>query len=73
MWSADYEDDEVRRPTHGKSFVVKEKKSYVEGKCLMVGSINLENQEYFTDDGAKSEACFTTKKVSKNIQEKARR
>ena len=34
VWSTDSEDEEVRKPTHGKALLVKEEN--VEGRCLMV-------------------------------------
>ena len=34
VWSADLDDEEVRKPTHGKAMLVKEE--YVARRCLMV-------------------------------------
>lgn len=69
VWSTNFEDEEVQKPTHGKGFVVKEDKSCVGGKCLMVRSTNFESQEYFTDEGAKSKVCYVTKSVKENARE----
>ena len=38
VWSTDSEDDEVRKPSHGKAYVVKEESSG--GKCLMVSNVS---------------------------------
>lgn len=63
VWSTDSKDDEVCQPTHGKRFMVREQKSRIEGKCLMLGSTDFESQWYFTDDGVKSVVCFTVKSI----------
>ena len=36
VWSTDYEDEEFRKPTHGRCFVVKSGALEYEGRCLMV-------------------------------------
>ena len=36
VWSTDFEDEEVRKPTHGKVFVAKEDNIEFAGRCLMV-------------------------------------
>lgn len=38
VWSTDSEDEEVRRPAHGRSFVAKDEGSQLHGRCLMVTS-----------------------------------
>lgn len=65
----DSKDNEVWRSSHGKGFVVKEDKSFVGGKYLMVGSIDSDNQKYFTDEGAKLEVCFSAKSVREHAGE----
>ena len=51
VWSTDFEDEEVRWPTHGNSFVVKEESSLLGGRCLMVTSDASQMRGYTTDSG----------------------
>ena len=38
VWSTELEDNEVRKPTHGRAFVAEEETSQFVGRCLMVKS-----------------------------------
>ena len=49
--STDSEDEEVRKPTHGREFVVKSEGSEVAGRCLMVTVGVSHMRGYTTDDG----------------------
>ena len=49
VWSTDSEDDDVRRPTHGKVFVAKEESSQFIGRCLMVTDELSQLHGYATD------------------------
>mgnify|MGYP001557248895 CR=1 FL=1 len=51
VWSTDSEDEEVRRPSHGRSFVAKDEGSSFSGRCLMVTSEVSETRGYATDSG----------------------
>ena len=48
VWSTDSEDDEVRKPSHGKAYVAKGDES--SGKCLMVTDVS-QMRGYNTDGG----------------------
>ena len=50
VWSTDLEDDEIRKPTHGK--------------CLMVQNGVSDQRGYATDGGEASKSCFSAKTVS---------
>ena len=70
MWSIDSEDEEVRKPTHGKAMLVKEE--YAVGKCLMVTEGVSQMRGYTTDGGLEDEKeqedrCFAAKPVSAQI------
>lgn len=77
VWSTDSEDEQVRKTTHVECFVVIKEKVNKEvdvigiakgGTCLMVGSVSSESHGYFTDEGAKSDACFSAKNVREHIK-----
>ncbi|KAI3499728.1 hypothetical protein L1887_35537 [Cichorium endivia] len=55
VWSTDYDDDEVRKPTHGRCLIVKEDSSEYRG--------------YSTDGCQTSASCFTAKPVSEQVEE----
>ena len=48
VWSTDSEDDEVRKPTHGKAYVAKS--GDAGGRCLMVTDVS-QMRGYNTDGG----------------------
>jgi len=67
VWSTDSEDEEVRKPTHGKAMLVKEEP--VAGRCLMVTEGVSQMRGYTTDGGIEGEweredRCFAAKPVS---------
>ncbi|KAL7609531.1 hypothetical protein Lser_V15G12916 [Lactuca serriola] len=71
VWATDSEDDEVRRPTHGKAYVAKS--GDAGGRCLMVTDIS-QMRGYNTDGGNKADkgredVCFIAKPLSVQISE----
>ncbi|KAL7583919.1 hypothetical protein Lser_V15G43916 [Lactuca serriola] len=71
VWSSDSEDDEVRKPSHGKAYVAKEESSG--GKCLMVSDVS-QMRGYNTDGGnedtkVQQNLCFTAKPLSVQFNE----
>ena len=69
VWSTNSEDDEVRKPSHGKSYVAKN--GDAGGRCLMV--LDISQMRGYNTDGGNEEAkeredvCFTTKPLSVQI------
>ena len=66
VWSTDSEDDEVRKPTHGKAYVAKEESSG--GRCFMVSDVS-QMRGYNTIGGSEEpkeqqDMCFTAKPLS---------
>ncbi|KAI3508867.1 hypothetical protein L1887_23887 [Cichorium endivia] len=55
VWSTDLEDEELRKPTHGR--------------CLMVQTNVSEQQGYSTDGCQPSASCFAAKPVSEQVKE----
>ncbi|KAI3496474.1 hypothetical protein L1887_38838 [Cichorium endivia] len=55
VWSTDSDDEEVRKPTHGRCFVVKNDSSELRG--------------YSTDGFQTSASCFAAKPVSEQVEE----
>ncbi|XP_052625994.1 uncharacterized protein LOC128133027 [Lactuca sativa] len=71
VWSTDSEDDEVRKPSHGKACVAKEESSG--GRCLMVSEVS-QMRGYNTDDRSnepkeQQDMCFTAKPLSVQFNE----
>ena len=71
VWSTDSEDDEVRKPTHGKAYVAKSDDA--SGRCLMVTDVS-QMRGYNTDGGneeakEREDVCFTVKPLSVQISE----
>ena len=71
VWSTDSEDDEVRKPTHGKAYVAKEESSG--GRCFMVTDVS-QMRGYNTDGGSdgpkvQEDMCFTAKPLSQQFNE----
>ncbi|XP_052627139.1 uncharacterized protein LOC128133664 [Lactuca sativa] len=72
VWSTDSEDEEVRKPTHGRALLVKEEQ--VTRKCLMVTSEVSQMRGYTTDKGRdeakeREDRCFAAKPVNVQINE----
>ncbi|XP_052622916.1 uncharacterized protein LOC128128126 [Lactuca sativa] len=66
VWSTDSEDEEVRKPTHGRAYVAKEAGSA--GKCLMVSAGS--STESADEESNLTEAkCFAAKPVSEQIND----
>ncbi|KAL7600036.1 hypothetical protein Lser_V15G23598 [Lactuca serriola] len=66
VWSTDSEDDEVRKPSHGKAYVARGDES--SGECLMVTDVS-QMRGYNTDGGKedtkeRDDLCFTIKPLS---------
>ncbi|KAL7589973.1 hypothetical protein Lser_V15G41428 [Lactuca serriola] len=55
VWSTDSEDDEVRRPSHGKAYVARGDES--SGKCLMVTDVSHMRVESCIKEGNKYKNC----------------
>jgi hypothetical protein len=55
VWSTDSEDEEVRRPLHGR--------------CFMVSSVPTASREEKSEEGNSSDRCFATKTVSERVKE----
>ncbi|KAL7593349.1 hypothetical protein Lser_V15G31515 [Lactuca serriola] len=71
VWSTNSEDDEVRKPTHGKAYVAKEESSG--GRCFMVFDVS-QMKGYNTDSGSKEpkvqeDMCFMAKPLSQQFNE----
>ena len=71
VWSTDSEDDEVRKPSHGKACVAKEENSG--GRCLMVSDVS-QMRGYNTDSGSndmkeQQDMCFIAKPLSVQFNE----
>lgn len=49
IWSTDSGDDKVRRPTHDREFVAKEKSSHFGGRCLVVTNESSQTQGSTTE------------------------
>nr|AGM34082.1 hypothetical protein [Lactuca sativa] len=72
VWSTDLEDEEVRKPTHGKAMLVKEEPAA--GRCLMVTEGVSQMRGYTTDGGLedekeREEMYFAAKPFSAQINE----
>ena len=72
VWFTDSEDEEVRKPTHGKAMLVKEE--LVTGRCFVVTEGVSQMRGYTTDGGIEGEKeredrCFAAKPVSAQINE----
>ena len=71
-WPTDSEDEEVRKPTHGRALLVKEEN--VAGKCLMWTS-EVSQMRGYTTHGVRDavrereDRCFAVKTVSAQINE----
>ncbi|KAL7586974.1 hypothetical protein Lser_V15G40724 [Lactuca serriola] len=71
VWSTDSEDDEVRKPSHGKACVAKEESSG--GRRLMVSDVS--QMRGYNNDGGSNEPkeqqdmCFTAKPLSVQFNE----
>ena len=63
VWSTNSEDKEVRRPTHGRSFVAKGDDSQSSGRCFMVKNEDSELRGYAIEGGRVSDSCFAMKPV----------
>ena len=66
VWLTDSEDEEVRKPTHGRAYVAKEAGSV--GKCSMVSAGSSTESADEKPNLAKNK-CFTTKPVSEQIND----
>ncbi|KAL7591115.1 uncharacterized protein LOC111887420 [Lactuca sativa] len=67
-------DEEVRKPTHGRDFVAKEDECVAEAKCLMVTAGVSQMRGYITDGGQdevkeREDRCFAAKHVGEQINE----
>ena len=69
VWSTDSEDEEVRRPSHGRSFIAKDEGLQLHGRCLMVTSEVSELRGYATDGRCGVHSCFAAKPVPEQISE----
>ena len=58
VWSIESEVEEVRKPAHGRCFVVISDKWCYAGTCVMIQSGSSEKKGYATDDGKASDICF---------------
>jgi len=71
VWATDSEDDEVRKPSHGKAYVARGGES--SGKCLMVTDVS--HMTGYIIDGEnedtkeREDLCFTAKPLSVQINE----
>ncbi|XP_052621843.1 uncharacterized protein LOC128127401 [Lactuca sativa] len=68
VWSTDSEDEEVRRPTHGKAFVARKEDENVTRRCLMVtAGVSTESEP--EEPNLHEDKCFAAKPVSEKIND----
>ena len=68
VWSTDSEDEEVRKPSHGRAYVAREGVSSSARKCLMV-SEETPTEGEDKEPNLKRDKCFAAKPVSETIND----
>ncbi|KAL7585167.1 uncharacterized protein LOC111912704 [Lactuca sativa] len=69
VWSTDSEDEEVRKPTHGRVFVAKEHNSQCSRRWLMVTEGGSQMKENASGSGRSEDSCFAARPVPEQINE----
>ena len=69
VWSTDSEDEEVRKPTHGRAFTPKQEDSQYSRRCLIVSESGSQMEKNASESGRSKDRCFTTKTVPEQIND----